>query len=58
MKNIIVKNSSRFKSVFVSVNMLLPLEADKTGKNALLAMVLKKSNKMCDTEKELNIKSL
>ena len=53
MKNIIVKNSSRFKSVFVSVNMLLPLEADKTGKNALLAMVLKKSNKLYKTEKEM-----
>jgi len=53
MKNIIIKNSDRFKSVFVSVNLLLPLEADKTGKNALLAMVLKKSNKLYKTEKEL-----
>lgn len=53
MKNIIVKDSSRFKSVLVSVNMLLPLEADKTGKNALLAMVLKKSNRLYKTEKEL-----
>lgn len=53
MKNIIIKNSDRFKSVFVSVNMLLPLEGDKTGKNALLAMVLKKSNNLYKTEKEL-----
>ena len=53
MRNIIIKNSDRFKSVFVSVNMLLPLEADKTGKNALLAMVLKKSNELYKTEKEL-----
>ena len=53
MKNIIIKNSDRFKSVFVSVNLLLPLEADKTGKNALLAMVLKKSNKLYKTEKEM-----
>jgi len=53
MRNIIIKNSDRFKSVFVTVNMLLPLEADKTGKNALLAMVLKKSNELYKTEKEL-----
>ena len=43
MKDIIIKNSDRFKSVFVTVNMLLPLKATMTGKNALLAMVLKKS---------------
>ncbi len=53
MRNIIIKNSDRFKSVFVSVNLLLPLEVDKTGKNALLAMVLKKSNGLYKTEKEL-----
>ena len=53
MRNIIIKNSERFKSVFVTVNLLLPLEADKTGKNALLAMVLKKSNELYKTEKEL-----
>lgn len=53
MKNIIIKNSDRFKSVFVTVNLLLPLEADKTGKNALLAMVLKKSNELYKTEKQL-----
>ena len=53
MRNIIIKNSDRFKSVFVSVNMLLPLEADKTGKNALLAMVLKKSNELYKTESQL-----
>ena len=53
MKNIIIKNSDRFKSVFVSVNLLLPLEGDKTSKNALLAMVLKKSNMLYKTEKEL-----
>lgn len=53
MKNIIIKNSDRFKSVFVTVNLLMPLEADKTGKNALLAMVLKKSNELYKTEKEL-----
>lgn len=56
MKNIIIKNSDRFKSVFVSVNLLLPLKEEETGKNALLAMILKKSNKLCATEKELNIK--
>ena len=53
MKNIIVKNSDRFKSVFVSVNLLLPLEADKTGKNALLAMILKKSSGIYKNEKEM-----
>lgn len=53
MKNIIVKNSDRFKSVLMSVNILLPLKGNDTGKNALLALVLKKSNKMYKTEKEL-----
>ena len=53
MKSIIIKNSDRFKSVFVTVNLLLPLVADKAGKNALLAMVLKKSNQLYKTEKEL-----
>jgi len=54
MRNIIVKDSNRFKSVFVTVNLLMPLEADKTGKNALLAMILKKSNELYQTEKELD----
>ncbi len=53
MRDIIIKNSDRFKSVFVTVNMLLPLKATMTGKNALLAMVLKKSNELYKTEKEL-----
>ena len=53
MRDIIIKNSDRFKSVFVTVNMLLPLKATMTGKNALLAMVLKKSNEQYKTEKEL-----
>ena len=44
MENIIIRNSDRFKSVFVSVNLLLPLKGSDAGKNALLAMVLKKSN--------------
>ena len=52
MRDIIIKNSDRFKSVFVTVNMLLPLKAAMTGKNALLAMVLKKSNELYKTEKE------
>lgn len=53
MRDIIIKNSDRFKSVFVTVNMLLPLKAANTGKNALLAMVLKKNNELYKTEKEL-----
>jgi len=53
MRDIIIKNSDRFKSVFVTVNMLLPLKATMTGKNALLAMVLKKSNGLYKKEKEL-----
>ncbi len=53
MRDIIIQNSDRFKSVFVTVNMLLPLVAVNTGKNALLAMVLKKSNELYKTEKEL-----
>ncbi len=53
MKNIIVKNDNRFKSVFVTVNLLLPLVKDNMGKNALLALVLKKSSSKYKTEKEL-----
>ena len=53
MKNIIIRNSNRFKSVFVSVNLLLPLRADETSKNALLAMVLKKNNGLYKKEIEL-----
>lgn len=53
MKNIIVKNDNRFKSVFVTVNLLLPLVEDNMGKNALLALVLKKSSSKYKTEKEL-----
>ena len=34
--------------------MLLPLEAKDTGKNALLAMVLKKSNNLYKTEKQID----
>lgn len=53
MKNIIVKNDNRFKSVFVTVNLLLPLVEGNMGKNALLALVLKKSSSKYKTEKEL-----
>lgn len=53
MKNIIVKNDNRFKSVFVSVNLLLPLVEGDMGKNALLALVLKKSSSKFKREKEL-----
>lgn len=53
MRNIIIENSDRFKSVLVTVNLLLPLEGNNNGKNALLAMVLKKSNELYKTEKEL-----
>jgi len=56
MKNIIIRNSNRFKSVFVQVNLLLPLRANETGKNALLAMVLKKNNSKFKTERELERK--
>ena len=53
MKNIIVKHDNRFKSVFVSINFLLPLAKDEMSKNALLDMVLKKSSSRYKTEKEL-----
>jgi hypothetical protein len=56
MKNIIIRNSNRFKSVFAQVNMLLPLTADNMSKNALLAMMLKKSNSKYKTERELERK--
>lgn len=53
MKNIIIENSDRFKSVSVAVNLLLPLNGIDNSKNALLAMVLKKSNELYKNEKEL-----
>ena len=56
MRNIIIENSDRFKSVFVGVNMLLPLDGLTNSKNALLAEVLKKSNSMFKSEKDLEIK--
>ncbi len=56
MKNIIIRNSNRFKSVFAQVNMLLPLTAKDMSKNALLAMMLKKSNSKYKTERELERK--
>ncbi len=56
MKNIIIRNSNRFKSVFAQVNLLLPLTASETSKNALLAMLLKKANSRYKTEKELDTK--
>ena len=56
MKNIIIRNSNRFKSVFAQVNMLLPLTAEDMSKNALLAMMLKKSNSKYKTERELERK--
>lgn len=56
MKNIIIRNSNRFKSVFAQVNLLLPLTASETGKNALLAMVLKRNNSKFKTERELERK--
>lgn len=53
MRNIIVENSDRFKSVFVGINMLLPLNGETNSKNALLAMVLKKTSNLFESEKEL-----
>lgn len=52
MKSIII-NNEKFKSIFVSVNLLLPLRAEDMSKNALLAMVLKKACDKYRTEKEL-----
>lgn len=52
MKSIIIKNN-KFKSVFVSLNLLVPLKAEEMSKNALLAMVLTKACNKYKTEKEL-----
>lgn len=56
MENLIVYNDYKFKSVFVSINILLPLKKENVSKNALLAMILKKGTKKYKTEKELNRK--
>ena len=56
MKNIIINSNNRFKSVFVSANFLLTLDSKMASKNALLAMILKKSNSKYKTEKDLERK--
>lgn len=53
MRDIIIINDDRFKSVFVSVNLTLELKKELNSKNALLAAVLKKSSSIYKTEKEL-----
>lgn len=55
MRNIIVLNDNKFKSVFVGVNMFLPLDGKTNSKNALLAKILKKGSSLYKTEKELEI---
>lgn len=55
MKSIIIKDN-KFKSIFVSVNLLLPLVKEDMSKNALIAMVLKKGSKKYGTERELEKK--
>ena len=55
MKKIII-NNSKYKSIFVSVNFLLPLEKENMSKNALIAMMLKKNSEKYKTEKEIERK--
>lgn len=55
MKKIII-NDSKYKSIFVSVNFLLPLEKENMSKNALIAMILKKNSQKYKTEKEIERK--
>lgn len=52
MKKIIISNN-KFKSIFISLNLLVPLKAEEMSKNALLSMVLEKACNKYKTEKEL-----
>lgn len=56
MKNINSINIDKFKSIFVSINFLTHISAESMSKDALLACVIKKSNKVYKTEKEMNRK--
>lgn len=56
MRNIIEQCDEKFKSVFVSINFLMPLKASEMSKNTLIAMVLKKACAKYKTEKELEKK--
>jgi len=56
MKNVNSISVEKFKSVFVSINFLTPLDAKNMSKNALLASVMKKGNNKYKTEKEINRK--
>ena len=56
MNNVISKNIDKFKSVFVSVNFFLPIDELTASRNALLALVMKKSSSVFASEKELERK--
>lgn len=53
--NIICINDEKFKSIFVSVNFIRKLNREETGKNALLASILKKGTNKLKSEKELEL---
>lgn len=56
MKNVLCVNENKFKSVFVSINLLAPLDANDISKNALLASVLKSGNKVYPTKRQIKLK--
>ncbi|MBR5227080.1 MAG: insulinase family protein [Clostridia bacterium] len=56
MKNVLCVNEKKFKSVFVSLNLLAYLDAKDISKNALLANVLKSGNKKYTTKRALKLK--
>lgn len=58
MENIIKYNNNKFKSIFISVNFLMPLRSEDLTKNMLFSMILKKINKKYSTEKEIEKKLL
>lgn len=53
MDYIITNKNEKFKSIFVSINFLLPLVKEDMSKNALIAMLLKKGKNEKETEREL-----
>lgn len=52
-KKVVLINDTKFKGIFLSVNLMQPLNAEENSKNALVASILKRGNEKYSTEKDL-----
>ena len=55
MNNIIIKKENKFKSMYISFNLLLPLNAEDNSKNALVASILRQGSEKYKTEQEIEL---